>query len=132
MGQGAVMMKEVHENSLANEVSPTVEVGKVVTIMLGDNEKTFFVANEDQVLPSGAPEDILPSGVMITELDAPIVKDLLGMTVGDAIEPENEAEIPRGQGYRKLGVRVIGITSLEEFLASSDSNDHCNADNKPD
>lgn len=111
MGEIPAFSPEIHED----EPREVVEIGKIVTVKLGDSEKTFLVVLEDGVLPDGISKDMLPDGVIISSVEAPIVKTLLGKVEGDIIEPNNdELASKKGQLYRKSEMIVMKIASLDK------------------
>lgn len=95
---------EVNPKDLTeHQAPPTVDIGKVVTVKFGDDERTFLVATNgdhgEKILPSGISEDMIPENMMIVSNDAPIGKALLGKVEGDAILPDKNAA-----GYKKTWI----------------------------
>lgn len=124
-------MEKSPKESIEHTTPPTVGIGKVVTVKLGGSERTFLVASADhgkKILPNEVSEDMIPKGMMIVSIDAPIGKALLGKPEGEAILPDEKA----AEGYKKLGLEVMRVTSLEEFLASRSDDCDNDTNNKTD
>ncbi len=110
-----------------------VQIGSVVAVEFGDgHQRVFLVTNADKELPEDAIDDELPEEIVLAPNTMPLVRDIIGQPAGYHIKPVQHNKSQDFPAYRREGVTILDVVSIEDFLTRSNGDNQRNADDKTD